>query len=413
MAILGIALMTSCSQNEPDANIESGEPTTLTITLGGSNNVAPRASGAPVVAPGSEKTNSMQWGFNQMISQPGTASSTGLRAYHQRAGMDNTYLLTHDGVGNLRAPFGRISATTSAATSATISESVHNPIYNTYPARYCLEKNRDLDGNGKIDQSEIKWFLPSIDEYYMMWVGSTAFTSPLSATNYWASTEFISSPTSATTLAYDSGASSPDSKNNTRPAVCVRRMKKPDTPTTPNSPYVETSSLIVNNTKFNSTGLRTAPLSIPTPPHSYNSTTNTKLPKRMQVAKVDCKLNGTTGASTMTWAEAVGWTTTSNSASTTVVASPATGCNAYYENTDASDKGTWRIPTQKELYIILLINPELKANASYTPLQINQYWMSTPFGSTAAWYMGVYNYMFGPSSGKTSLHYVRCIKDLT
>lgn len=367
----------------------------------------------PGASPGSEKTNNMQWGFNQMSIQPGTASNTGLRAYYQRAGKDNTYLMTHDALGNLRAPFGRISAATSGATSATISESVHNPIYNTYPARYCLEKNRDLDGNGKIDQAEIKWFLPSIDEYYMMWVGSTAFTTPLSATNYWASTEFISSFTQATTLAYDSGASSPDSKTNTRPVVCVRRMKKPDTPTTPNSPYVETSSLIINNTKFNAAGVRTAPLSIPTPAQGYNSTTNTKLPKRMQVAKVDCKLSGTTGASTMTWAEAVGWTTVANSTSTTVAASPATGCNAYSENPDASDKGTWRIPTQKELYIILLMNPELAANSSYTPLQINQYWMSTPFGSGAAWYMLVYNYMFGPSSGKTALYYVRCIKELT
>lgn len=366
----------------------------------------------PGAAPGTEKTNNMQWGFNQIVSQPGTSSNAGLRAYYQRAGFDNTYLLTHTS-GNLRAPFGRISATTSATTSVTISESVHNPIYNTYPARYCLEKNRDLDGNGKIDQSEIKWYLPSIDEYYLTWVGSTSFTYPLTATNYWTSTEFLSSLTLATTLAYDSGASSPDSKTNTRPSMCVRRIKKPDTPTTPNSPYMETNSLVINNAKFNTAGLRSAPLSIPTPSHSYNSTINTKLPVRMQVAKVDCKLYGTTGASTMTWAESVGWTTVANTSSTTIAASPATGCNAYYENADLSDKGKWRAPTQKELYIILLLSPELSTNPSYTPLQLIQYWTGTPFTSTAAWNMGVYNYNFGPGAGKTATYNVRCIKDLT
>ncbi|MGL4518237.1 MAG: hypothetical protein ACRCUJ_00685 [Phocaeicola sp.] len=34
-------------------------------------------------------------------------------------------------------------------------------LHNTYAAAYCLYKNRDLDGNGKIEGDEIKWYLPA------------------------------------------------------------------------------------------------------------------------------------------------------------------------------------------------------------------------------------------------------------
>lgn len=34
-------------------------------------------------------------------------------------------------------------------------------VHNTYAAAYCMYKNRDLDGNGKIEGAEIKWYLPS------------------------------------------------------------------------------------------------------------------------------------------------------------------------------------------------------------------------------------------------------------
>ncbi len=44
-----------------------------------------------------------------------------------------------------------------------------NPVSN---ARYaCLSRNRDEDGNGKIEGDEIKWYLPAVNQYLTLWIG--------------------------------------------------------------------------------------------------------------------------------------------------------------------------------------------------------------------------------------------------
>ena len=42
------------------------------------------------------------------------------------------------------------------------------PIYKTSAARYCHEKNRDLNGNGILEPSEIHWYMPSQKELLLM-----------------------------------------------------------------------------------------------------------------------------------------------------------------------------------------------------------------------------------------------------
>lgn len=49
------------------------------------------------------------------------------------------------------------------------SANIHHPIYKTSSARYCHEKNRDLNGDGKIDVSESHWYLPSHDEIVLIY----------------------------------------------------------------------------------------------------------------------------------------------------------------------------------------------------------------------------------------------------
>lgn len=41
----------------------------------------------------------------------------------------------------------------------------------------CMSRNRDLNGNGKIDENEIRWFLPSLNEYIRIGIGANALTS--------------------------------------------------------------------------------------------------------------------------------------------------------------------------------------------------------------------------------------------
>lgn len=41
----------------------------------------------------------------------------------------------------------------------------------------CLSRNRDLNGNGEIDGNEIRWYLPSLNEYIRIGVGSNAISN--------------------------------------------------------------------------------------------------------------------------------------------------------------------------------------------------------------------------------------------
>lgn len=45
---------------------------------------------------------------------------------------------------------------------------IYHPIYKTSAARYCHEKNRDLNGNGILEPSEIHWYMPSQNELLLM-----------------------------------------------------------------------------------------------------------------------------------------------------------------------------------------------------------------------------------------------------
>lgn len=41
----------------------------------------------------------------------------------------------------------------------------------------CMSRNRDLNGNRQIDENEIRWFLPSLNEYIRMGIGANAISS--------------------------------------------------------------------------------------------------------------------------------------------------------------------------------------------------------------------------------------------
>ena len=41
----------------------------------------------------------------------------------------------------------------------------------------CMSRNRDLNGNGTIDENEIRWFLPSVNEYIRIGIGAKAISN--------------------------------------------------------------------------------------------------------------------------------------------------------------------------------------------------------------------------------------------
>lgn len=369
----------------------------------------------PGAAAGTEATNSMAWGYDGTIMFP---TAAGTRTYYCRNGFTN----------NLRLMFGNttgaLSSTLTSAynrTGTVVAQSAIDVIFNTNASRYCFEKNRDLDGDGKITNpntvgvNEIKWYLPSQDELFMFYVGQPLITYPLTTNKYYySSTEFYGSVATATALwnqipSYY-GTSSNYAKAQLLYVRCVRQIPN----VTPSSPYVEANSRIINNTGFATALLRATPVACPTPMHVDNAAVNTAISPRFQVAKVDCLLSGTTGVSLMNFASACGYGQGANS-SNSVGVPVSQGCNAYSET--GAPVGTWRLPTQRELLLILATMAEMSSGQDgFVPLAtINQsYWSSTTSQSNyaEAFVVAPYNHTSNVGSKLGASISARCIRDL-
>lgn len=159
----------------------------------------------PGIDPSVQMTMIMQWGFN------------GIELYSKADKYRNGYLLTAnavytDVVRNNNEPTGFGKTNTSyrpmygndrtggmgvipnySGTTAgpyyypKATDVIYHPIYKSSAARYCHEKNRDMNGDGIIDASETHWYLPSEHQLQMAWIAG--FQNSFGGGNYWSSTE--------------------------------------------------------------------------------------------------------------------------------------------------------------------------------------------------------------------------------
>lgn len=83
------------------------------------------------------------------------------------------------GTNSLKVPWdGRASAISNnknkgfyaSSTKSTGKQDIYTGAY-----KACMSRNRDENGNGTIDENEIKWYLASVDQYKGMWAGEEAF----------------------------------------------------------------------------------------------------------------------------------------------------------------------------------------------------------------------------------------------
>lgn len=78
---------------------------------------------------------------------------------------------------------------------------------------------------------------------------------------------------------------------------------------------------------------------------------------------------------------------------------------------EGGNKGTWRLPTQREMYMIWVLHPQLIGKAGFTAFGATEYRSSTEYTANETWYMrfsdGTPDY-----SSKTTAHSVRCVRDL-
>lgn len=162
-----------------------------------------------------ERTMTMQFGFSG--SQPITTNT-----YTLRNGFDNTLIMSLSDIPNgvLRAPYGRTGA-------STISHQFYDAIYNTHAARYCFEKNRDINGDGVIKGAEIKWYLPSTEEQLLIYAGGDSW-SPVVADRWTGSNIYTASSqiSSAQNMAAIFSSGMTGLNTTTAPAYvrCVRRV---------------------------------------------------------------------------------------------------------------------------------------------------------------------------------------------
>lgn len=263
----------------------------------------------------------------------------------------------------------------------------------------CMSRNRDLNGNGTIDENEIRWYAPAVNQYIGLWIGEEVMsteaklfnkqTSTLSTDNdpgcrmlYYTSTSGINTYFSEEGMATNNH----NSKWKATLIRCVRNLQSNDndkgyakTPTkfwtTSNSnkdvelDKVDSRALIVGGNSNELIG------------HTERSEIN-KPAKSFRIAN-------------KTYPES-----NSSSASMQNVVDGNFKCNGNYYQTDYK----WRVPNQREMSVIYLIEPSL----------INYTYCRTKFSNTDFRKSWTYTSVFTMAtdwddykSGK-----VRCIKVL-
>lgn len=313
-----------------------------------------------------------------------------------------------------------------------------------HPFYACLSRNRDLNGNGRIDDNEIRWYLPSCDQYARLQIGNSSMSdeSKLFKGNksLFASQSYPAYFLEDGALYYTSTYSSSEYGNNRQLlwaaevgafgarkeeqsdyttlyqglVRCVRNLPSEEVKLSNNSsePVVGDGALGAssydvdknsnNKYLFDFTGrldsriFRTVTQRGPYDPHYEepvldNMNDVNRLPQGLVVAQKD--MGGTYGG---TYSATAIWNATSNP------------CASYSESsTGQSYYGYWRVPNLREMMVIATKAKELGLTSGY-------YAISTGFSGHDNQRPGfVYNAGSGfvTLTGATTVK-VRCVRDM-
>ncbi|MBR8759722.1 DUF4906 domain-containing protein [Porphyromonas levii] len=248
----------------------------------------------------------------------------------------------------------------------------YKTLYSYNKARYaCLSRNRDLNGNGYIDKHEVRWYMPAVDQLTDIWQVSGAlnredqmyrepsFYKQAGRKSY---VHYLSSSVTDRTSDIDwrnnlqvlwaeEGCSTSNLSNSmawskleyrNHSNRCVRALNSSNTPDkVVSSPSHFDSSNRVISVLTNGTidpniyrDVNTDRLTGEYPPHSERSPFN-RAASKFQVAKGFCTyMNGIN--------KGFKWNERNN----------VSGCSSYTEDPDGRDRGTWRVPNQRELQLM-------------------------------------------------------------
>lgn len=96
-------------------------------------------------------------------------------------GRDNQFKWLDAGGDGKRLWNTYINNTSNGFTTSNSNTHASHKLPNAYNRKYydnaCMSRNRDLNGNGKIDDNEVRWYLASINEYLRMGLAAQAISS--------------------------------------------------------------------------------------------------------------------------------------------------------------------------------------------------------------------------------------------
>lgn len=240
--------------------------------------------------------------------------------------------------------------------------SAYHAIYNSTAARYCHEKNHDLNGDGQIDASETFWYLPSKQEMQLFWTFHEAIN--LHADYYWSSTE--SDTEKAYAVSMQNSPAAPHQIYNGVPQALSKT-----TALSANFPRVR----CVRRVNVPKGTNMVSPLQ-PIVSHRTDGTTVvdcSNLPNNMYTS--DTKTN-------ITWGDVAGIQHANQKVFKKFEIerkdNEATDYNTLHkENGKCDTSKGWRLPTQREMLMVYTVKDLLEANSNFSAFQKGIYWTMT------------------------------------
>lgn len=210
---------------------------------------------------------------------------------------------------------------------------------NNYAVYQCLSRNRDENGNGKIDADEMKWYLPAVNQCTYYWFGMNSLPEDArielpkrDVNNYWTSTYKFATWWAAEGSAYGDKHVEKAPGNKVR---CVRSLKDYNTATSEISQF-DVSTMVVTMVGMDSKSVREAGTVNDEFDAHFRGSEKDVLPSSFKIAKNNLQSGN------------------SDRIFTSDELKTGTFCRDYYsEEAGDSDKGKWRIPNEKELTLML------------------------------------------------------------